>query len=139
MGGGGGLFATGYRAPGEVDDVMVLVHGDPTARHLDKSSRRLTFSRAKGKELAFEVKIETWSGKSWSKSETRTVRGCGGFAKEANVSCYELWLSPFLLGVKPFTKIAAMSCFASKGRPAWTESGDFKEDVPATWGAWSLR
>ncbi len=134
MGGAGGLSLSGYRAPQEIDSVVLMAHSDPESTSLDSTSRRLTFTRAKGKEVAVNVKIEVWGGKKWKKHSTTTMRGIGGFSKVANVNCFEIWLPPHLIGVRPFTTVATTACFGAKGKPTWKDEDPFKGKDLGTFG-----
>jgi dienelactone hydrolase len=160
IGGGGGIACNGQRAPQEIDAIGVLVCPDPKATSLVDGARRLTLTPGKGKTPTVNVKVERWAGKAWKAEGAMELSDCGGFGKDANVSVYAVWLSPRVLGVKPFSSVAIASCFVDKGRftfedekkgpggvdlgsfggaPGAKERKPFKSTDPSTWDEYELR
>ena len=123
MGGGGGIAVHGQRAPQEIDGVGVLAEPDPAATSLTERSRRLAITpgRAKG---SVAVKVERWTGKSWKADGAFELTDCGAFGKDANVALCDVWLSPRVLGVAPFSSVAVKACFLAKGK------FDFEDEKP---------
>jgi pimeloyl-ACP methyl ester carboxylesterase len=119
-GGGGGISVTGNEAPAQMEGLVVLACADGAATKLPAGARRLTFRPAKGTEPCVEVTVDQWSGTAWSKVETRTLFGCGAIVLAKDVNTYEIWISPRLLGVKPFGSVAVASAKIVKGKPNWS-------------------
>lgn len=157
MGGGGGLSLSGYEAPAQMEGMVVLACAAGAGTKLPGGARRITFRPAKGAEPCVEATIEQF-GTGWSKVESRVFSGIGAIVLGKDVNTWELWLSPRMLGVKPFGEVAAAYAKIVKGKPNW--SGDIavpsapglprglgtlpgvksvKPDDPSTWEKMSLR
>ncbi len=132
----GGLTFGGYLAPGTVGGIQVLSDPDPKASRLTSGSRRITVVPRKGKVPALQAVVETWGGSGWRKGETVVLLDAGAFVTEGKTTFWQVWLSPGILGVEPFTKCATVSTPLVDGKARW-EKGE-ERSGPSSWQAWDL-
>lgn len=137
----GGMKVTGYLAPGKIQGIVVLADPDPSANRLTERSRRLTLVPGKGKVPTLSAMIERWSGSAWKKDKPVTVVDCGAIVTEGETTFYEVWISPSMMEMQPFTEIAFASAPLVGGKASFQGGFDreLKEDRPSTWSKWELR
>jgi len=133
----GGLTLNGYQAPGKVTGLQVLADPDPSARKPTTSSRRITLLPGKGKDPVLQAVVETWTGSGWKRAESLDLVDAGAFVTEGKTTFWEVWLSPGLLGVEPFTKVAVAAAPIMDGKARWGDGED--RTGPASWHSWDLR
>ncbi|HEU4394724.1 MAG TPA: alpha/beta fold hydrolase [Planctomycetota bacterium] len=147
----GGMKIEGYHAPGRISAVILLVDPDPSATRLTESSRKITLTPGTaGKSPALSAVVESWTGKAWKAAKPITLVDCGAFVSEGKTTFYQAWLSPGLLGVPPFGKVALALAPVVDGKVEWPDARDpfggsggkgksFSTTNPSTWNEWELR
>ena len=143
----GGLTCSGYEAPGNVTGLCVLADPDPTAKKLGDASRRITVTPLPGKAGGVTVAIDRRVAGAWKRDRAYSPPDVGAFVVDGKTTFWEVWLSPAVLGVVPFTRIAVQPLPLLDGAPKRSDRTGFpgeaakpafSESVPASWESWEL-
>jgi dienelactone hydrolase len=145
----GGILVHGYEAPGNITGLLVLADPTPGAKKLSEGSRRITLTPGRGKEGGLSAVVDQFTGGAWKREKAVVLLDCGAFVVEGKTTFFEAWLSPGMLGVEPFTKVAILAVPLIDGQPKKDDDAEFggkgkgkgrgRETDPSSWQEWELR
>ncbi len=150
---GGGVLVSGHLIAGvggRLTAVEVIAHPDPAAGARDKSSRRVVLKPKRGKQLSVAVELFAWDGKRWKSRRKSVLTDVGGFVSTKELQTYEIWLSPHVLDIPPFTTVAVANTGLLGKKPLWNGApppegeeppapSGIDVSIPSTWTSVELK